>query len=149
VMDTETDKPVNPRVFVPLAVIGVAMMLWGFYGLFSNAATTRPGSWFTWFLGAAIAHDFVIAPGVFLAGWVTRRTVPSHLRAPLQAAGVVSAIAFLATMPLVLGFGSSGEPSVLGANYPAGFLLLLIAVWSVTALALVRAWRSGRSSRSA
>lgn len=145
----EADKPVNPRVFAPLALAGVAMMLWGGYGLFANAAMTRPGSWFTWFLGAAIVHDLVVAPIVFVAGSMLARAIPSELRAPIQAAIAVTLLVFAATLPLVLGLGSSGEPSVLGGNYAAGLLAVVVGVWVTTALVAGRAWRRRRTDSGA
>jgi hypothetical protein len=133
---------VNPRVFWPMAAIGIAIMGFGVYGLFENSARTHPGQWVRWFVGAAIAHDFVLAPTVAIVGVVAARQGPSRYRAIVQGALLASGIVVLTAYPFVRGYGRRPDnPSVLPNNYVIGLLVVLGVIW-VVAGAL--AWRAQR-----
>ncbi len=132
-----SDKPVNPKFFFPLAACGGAVMAYGVYGLFANAAQTNPPRWVLWFVGMALFHDFVIAPLAFLVGVILAKIVPPSWRAFATGGLVITAVVTMATLPFVLGLGDSSHASVLPFNYGLNLVIALGAVWTgIGALAL-------------
>lgn len=139
------NRGTNPRVFWPLAGIGIAVMGYGLYGLFENSSRTHPSQWVRWFVGAAIAHDFVVAPIVIGVGVVVVRRVHGLLKAPLQGALIATGILVLLAYPFVRGYGRSpGNPTVLPNNYARGLVVVLAIVWIVAGAFMWTGWRSGR-----
>jgi hypothetical protein len=137
-------EPVNPRVFLPMAALGIAIMGFGVYGLFENSARTHPGHWVMWFFGAAIAHDFVLAPTVAIVGVVAARQVPSRYRPIVQGALIASGIVVLTAYPFVRGYGRQpSNPTVLPNNYLIGLLVVLSVIWVVAGALAWRAHRRG------
>lgn len=135
-------QPVNPRVFWPMALTGTAIMGFGVYGLFENSNRTHPDQWVRWFLGAAIAHDFVLAPTVAVAGVLIARRTSDRYRAILQGALIASGIVVLTAYPFVRGYGRRPDnPTVLPNNYAVGLVLVLAVIWVVAASL---AWRAHR-----
>jgi hypothetical protein len=131
--------PINQRVFWPMALIGVAVMAFGVFGLFEDSARTHPSEWVRWFVGAVIAHDFVLAPAVATIGVVSSRRVPARFRAIVQGALVASGIVLLIAYPFVRGYGRSEDnPSILPNNYAFGSLVVLGVIWGVAG---ALAWR--------
>ena len=138
-------RELNPHVFWPLAGIGLAVMGYGVYGLLENSDRTQPTQWVRWFLGAAIAHDFVVAPIVIGVGVVMSRLLRGPQRGPLQGALIASGILILTTYPFVRGYGrTASNPTILPNNYARGLLVVLGAVWIIAVVFLWARWRSGR-----
>lgn len=127
------------RLFWPAVAGGWALVAVGVWGLLSDGRRTRPAESARFVVGAALAHDLVLAPVVVLAGWVTAKVVPARVRGPVQAALVVSAVVVLFAIPFVRGYGRlSTNPSILPRNYATGLVVVLTAVWAIAVVAAVR-----------
>ncbi|MFE7767356.1 hypothetical protein [Streptomyces sp. NPDC057438] len=84
-----------------------------------------------WLGGAVVLHDVVIAPLVLLVGLVAVRAgVRGPVRGALLVAGALTAVA----LPVLLRPGKPANSSVLPLDYPRNWLLVLVAVATVTAL---------------
>lgn len=138
-----------PGIFWTLAAIGFGVMGYGLYGLVAESARTQPAQWIRWFLGSAIAHDFVVAPFVVVIGVAVTRYVPAWVRGPLQGALVASGVLVITAYPFLRGYGRNpANPSVLPNNYAHGLLVALVLVWISLALVLVMRRRAlARSAR--
>ena len=86
-----------------------------------------------WLGGALVLHDVLIAPLVLLAGLaLVRGGVGGLIRGALLVAGALTAVA----LPVLLRPGPTANSSVLPLDYLRNWLLTLLAVATVTALAL-------------
>ncbi|MFF7408561.1 hypothetical protein [Streptomyces lydicus] len=96
-----------------------------------------------WLGGAVVLHDALIAPLVLLIGLVlVRGGARGPVRGALLVAGALTAVA----LPVLLRPGKPANSSVLPLDYPRNWLLMLVAVATVTALVLA-ARRTRRSRR--
>lgn len=117
------------RFWIAVAV-GWAVIAFGVVGLFANARQTHPDQWVRWFVGAALAHDLLLAPVVFSVGRYAARWGTS-VKGGLIASGVLLLIAY----PMVRGFGRDpANPSILPLNYWLNLVLMLAGVWLVVGL---------------
>jgi hypothetical protein len=132
--------PLNPRIFLPALLIGWIAIAFGLQQL--AAAHVDEAQWSIWFLGALLAHDMIVAPLVFAVGSAVRRVVPGRVLAPIQGGLIASGLLLLFALPGLSGRGDRhGDSSRLPNDYSHGVTLVLVAVWAVTAVFLVRAWR--------
>lgn len=136
------------RAFWILGAVGTAVIVFGLAGLLRNAAQTVPSSWATFFVGGLLVSDFLVLPGVALAGVVVSRLVPRAARATVQGALLVSAALILIAIPVLTGRGRNpNNPSILPDSDYAGELAILLAIiWGVTALLLLVRARARRTS---
>lgn len=127
---------------------GLAAVAWGAYGLVSAGGRIPLGSWATWFVGAALLHDLVLAPLWIALGWLAARLLPRPARPPVVVAAVVSGVLTLVTLPFLLTPGADpANPSFLPREYGRNLLLMVLAVWLVAAVwAAVAVRRAGRPS---
>jgi hypothetical protein len=134
--------PVNKRVFWVSAAVGVSVMAFGVLGLFHDAARTNPGQWVRWFIGAALVHDFVVAPLVFAVAMTTRKLLPPALVGIVNGAFITTGVLAAVTYPFLRGYGENPlNPSILPNNYAMNLLWLTGLVWLVAGVALLRRWR--------
>lgn len=127
------------RLFAPL---GLALMTYGFYGLWVNSTRTHPATWFGWLGVYLAAHDLVVAPLVIVFGVFASRLLPRLLRAPVQGALIVSGIVIVTVAPLVARAGTTNHPSQLPNDYGIGLVWVLTVVWlSAAGLILARSRR--------
>ncbi len=120
------------------AAIGWAVIGWGVIGILSNSLDTRPSNLAKFVVGGALLHDLLVAPVAVLVGVLIARAVPAPARGPVQAALAVSAIVALFAYPLVRGYGlAANNPTSLPYNYGRNLVVVLGAVWAVTAAAVV------------
>ena len=130
---------------------GAAVGLFGLAGLLTDAAKTMPLVWLRWLLGLLLAHDFVVAPLVQLAGRRLRNRAPEAWRWPLQLGLVSSGVLVLASVPVLYGVGRSTQPgnaSVLPGSYPRALAGVLALVWlGVLILGLRAGYRAGSPRR--
>lgn len=145
-IDTRVEA-VPAGVFWSLAVIGLAVIGFGLYGVWVHRGTgildVRLRPVLTWTLGAIVIHDLVVAPASLVIGRGLRRVRPRLLRAPLQTALAATALVTLLAFPLVRGYGArASAPSRLPLNYTVGYLVLLGVVW--TGCAAWAWWRTRR-----
>jgi hypothetical protein len=127
------------------AAAGLAFIVAGARGLLHDRAATQPSDLMTWFLGAGIVHDAVIAPIAVLAAWITRRVVPAPARSPIRLGLAATALLVVLTWPLVQGWGRrAANPSALPLAYGRNLIATLIVLWAVVigfAIARVRGAR--------
>jgi hypothetical protein len=128
-----------------LVLTGTVTMAYAALVLAPDARFSKVGKVIPWLVGAALAHDVVIAPIVCVFDAVAvARVAPPYRRAVqggLFAAAVVTAFAY----PFVRGYGRRADiPSALPLDYARG-LVIVLAVIAVITLAAV--FRSARSSR--
>ena len=132
------------RVFWAGVVVGWAVIAFGIWGAIFEGLNVKP-SFVIWLIGGLLVHDLLVAPLVFATGMVLRRALPARYRATVHAALILSAVFVLASIPVLGRFGASEDnPSALPRNYTAGLLIMLAIVWGVTALFLLRAWRTSQ-----
>ncbi|MEO7836140.1 MAG: hypothetical protein ABIS21_00685 [Acidimicrobiales bacterium] len=145
--------PVEPaehgRWFWAGAVAGWGVMAAGVVGLMSESAKTRPANAARWVLGAAIAHDVLVAPAVILLGVLVGRVVPAAFKGIVQSALVMSAMVALFSYPFVRGFGrQAANPSILPRNYATGVAIVLGSIWVVAAVAIAVRVRTAPARRT-
>jgi hypothetical protein len=135
-------KPRHPMVSVTRVLAGLAalaLMGWGASLLLDVPDLTGV---LVWLGGALVVHDALVAPLVLLAGIaLVRGATRGLVRGALLVAGALTAVA----LPVLLRPGPRANPSVLPLDYPRNWLLTLVAVATVTALAYaVREFRRHR-----
>jgi hypothetical protein len=139
----------NRTAGLTLGAVGWSVMAFGVWSLWHDAGRTHPGEWIKWFAGAALVHDFVVAPIVFVIAIGLGKTLAQRFRRAVQFALVATGIFALISWPFVRGYGRSpANPSILPNNYARGLLIVLAVVWALTAIALVRAWRHSQTLSS-
>lgn len=125
----------NPWVFWILTLVGLGVLAFGVLGIWTHRGSglldVRPRPWLTWFIGAIVVHDLLIAPTTLLIGRGLRFVRPRLLRGPLQVALALTALVTLLMFPLLRGYGArEGSPSLLPRDYAAGYLTLLGVIWA-------------------
>lgn len=147
---------VNPVLFWSLTLLGAGILGFGVYGIWTHANTGILGvplrPWLTWFIGALLVHDLIVAPTTLLIGRGLRHVRPRVLRTPLQVGLAITAVVAVVSFPLVRGYGADsqvGNTSIIPKNISVGVLVVLALVW--VTLAGVTWWRarSGADSSSA
>lgn len=134
----------NRRLFWITALIGWALIVTGIRGVIVDARFTRPPQWTAWFIGAAVFHDFGVAPFVFAVAAGPLRGLHRPYRAIIQAALVLTALITAMTLPVLLRLGrTGGNPTVLPTSAARPFAIVVGAIWVVTAAALAAAGRFG------
>jgi hypothetical protein len=130
------------RAFWVLGGLGWGLMAVGTWGILMKARASRPPELAAWVVGAAVVHDFLVAPVVFTLGRTVARATRGLPRAAIQMGLVFTGILVLYSIPVVGGFGRLRDnPSLLPREYGAGLLFLLAAVWGVTGAATLWGWR--------
>ncbi len=117
-----------------LVLTGVGFGLWGLW-LMRDFTSEQLISIGTWFVGALILHDGIIAPLVVLVGVGGSRLLPGHARS-------AAAIAFLVWATLTVVFvnvlsGQGGKPdnsTVLNRPYVLSWLVLTVLIAAVATL---------------
>lgn len=135
----------NRRIFWLCVLAGWVLIAVGIRGVIVDARFTRPPQWGAWFVGAALFHDLLVAPVVFVvAARLLRRLRPPY-RAPVQAAMILTALVAAGSLPVVFRLGEpTGNPTVLPEDALPAFLTVLAAIWAVTAVLLLAARRRSR-----
>ncbi len=124
-------------------VAGVAMFAVAARYAVVRSIDVRPAVWVRWWVTAAVVHDVVVAPAAIAAGWVVVRFTPRWLKAPLQAALLLSAVVVATSWPALRGYGRMpSNPTYLPRDYGTGLALTLGVVWLGCA-----GWAAGRLIR--
>lgn len=130
------------RVLSGLA--GLAMFVVTARYVAERSIDVRPAVWLRWLVTGALVHDLVVAPAAVGVGWLVVRYAPRVLKAPLQAALLLSAVMVAVSWPVLRGYGDvPSNPTYLPRNYSAGLMLTLAVVWGTCA-----AWTVARLVRS-
>ncbi len=120
-----------------IAGAGILAMGYAVVGALSDPDERLPGH-LAFLLTVQAAHDAVLLPAALAAGVLIHRHIPPRVRAPLQAALLVSVAVLVVGVPLALGFGrSADDPSALPLDYRRGLLIVLAVIWLVTAAAIL------------
>jgi hypothetical protein len=149
-MGHEAGRTVTPprytRAFWIALPIGTALIAFGAVGLVQDTGLSAAADVARWFIGADLAHDFVLAPIACLIGFAVTRALPRWCRAPVQAALLTSGVLLIVVFPALRGFGRDhvpDNPSVQPLDYTTATLTALGVVWVAAATWLaVRAVRA-------
>jgi hypothetical protein len=144
----ERPSPVgNRRIFWVCVLVGWVLIAIGIRGVIVDARTTRPPQWGAWFVGAALFHDLLVAPVVFVVAARLLRRVRRPFRALVQAALILTAFVAAGSLPVVLRLGEpTGNPTVLPEDALPAFLGVLGAIWGATVVLLLAAARRNRGT---
>lgn len=137
-----THEPLPPsRLRLPLWLAGGAAAAYGLWGS-AFGTDTDPVRVAVLVVGAALAHDLLLAPVVVAVAWWGRHLLPAPAQRWAGGALLVSGALVAVAVPVVGRFGArADDPSLLPRDYAAGPLVLLAVVWTVAALG---AWTSHR-----
>jgi hypothetical protein len=126
---------------VGLLLLGLALLGAGVVVLMQEVKPTRYVGILSWFIGALIIHDGIIAPTVFLITVVMRKRlsrVPTVVVAIIQGALVVGGIITLIVVPEILKkWIGTLSSSILPQNYVLHLGLFYVALVLLTVLAIV------------
>ena len=142
-------RPLRPGPVAWLVIgIGFGVMTWALLGVFRESERTASTSWFTWVIGAAILHDGLLLPVVFLAGAAFAALRRPALRSALRWAVGVGAIVTLVTLPVVTRVGARPDNDSL---LPLDAARNLAVMWGVLLVGAVLVgllvdWRRGHRS---
>ncbi len=126
---------------VSLGALGVVVAGWGGWTLLTNQRPDQLVAAAVWLAGGVIAHDFVLAPAVLVAGWLLVRVLPRWMRGPATAGAVVLGTVTLVAIPVLGGWGRRADnPSLLPRDYSSGWILVatIVAIAVVAAGLVVR-----------
>jgi hypothetical protein len=124
---------------------GLAAVGYGARGLLTAGSRVPLDSWLTWFIGSALLNDLVIAPVWIGLGWLSARLLPRAARPAVVVGAALSGVLTLVALPFVLGRGADpANPSFLPRNYGVTLLVLVLAIWVLTAVAALVAVRRAR-----
>ncbi|MBW8804163.1 MAG: hypothetical protein JF587_09955 [Catenulisporales bacterium] len=81
---------------------GVAVLVYGVYGLLTAPEIPRLSGVAYWLLGGVALHDAVLAPAVFALCWLAARRTTPRVRAVLAAVLLVAGAVTLVAAPILL-----------------------------------------------
>ncbi|HEU5333441.1 MAG TPA: hypothetical protein VFU73_11760 [Actinocrinis sp.] len=128
-----------------LGAAGAAMLGYGAWGILHGAHESALESIGRWLLGGLILHDAVLAPFVFIAGYVAYRITGPRLRRALAAVLLVGGSALLVSLPEFLLPPGNTNPTVHPLNYARDFAIVGGSVILAAALYVLLATRHERS----
>jgi hypothetical protein len=142
----------------PLLLTRVALVAFGVWvasiGARMLLAPGRP--WYLaesagrWLLGGVLAHDFVIAPTVFLLGALVARFTGARTRQALATILLIGGSVLIVGLPNALRKGTNANPTVNPLDYNLNLVIVLLAVVAgVTLSAVAGAARQRRRVRRA
>jgi hypothetical protein len=123
---------------IGLLLLGLALLGLGGLVLLQEVNPKRYVGILTWFVGAIIIHDAIIAPTVFFTSLVLRRVrMPAVVVAIIQAALVIGGIILLLVVPEVIkkAIGTLSS-SILPQNYALHLVVFLVVLGLLTAGAI-------------
>jgi hypothetical protein len=144
--------PRYTRAFWVALPVGAGLMAFGAVGLVQDTGLSAAADVARWFVGADLAHDFVLAPLACLIGFAVARVLPGVCRAPIQAALLTSGVLLIVVFPALRGFGRDqvpDNPSVQPLDYTSSTLTALAIVWTLAAVWLVVRVVRARETRPA
>ena len=127
---------------------GLLAVAFGFYGLLTAGGSIPLTSWLTWFVGAALLHDLLIAPVWVALGWLAAKLLPRPARGPVVVGAAVSGVVALVAFPYVLGLGGDpGDYSFEPRDYGLTLLVVVAVVLASSAVWAVVATRRAQAGR--
>jgi hypothetical protein len=151
--DRELRQEATPRVGLLIGlVLGGPVMLVGIVGLLHHTDATPPSSYFRFFIGGDLIHDFVVAPIAAAIAFLLLRRTPLVARAPLRAALFGTAVVIAIGWPGIRMYGRMRAPdnaTVQPLNYATAVATAVAVVWVIAGLWLLAARMiERRASRS-
>jgi hypothetical protein len=135
------------RRTVPFVVVGWGLMAVGALAVVRSDGSVPPLAFGRWLVGLAVVHDLVVAPVVFVVGFLLHKAPLPAARATVVRALVVIAIVVLFSWPLVAGWGRApANPSIQPRDYGDGLAWVLAAV--ILVVAAPATWRACRRWRA-
>jgi len=108
-----------------------------------DARFSKVGKVIPWLVGAALAHDALIAPLVCLFAAVAVARIPTRYRRAVQGGLFAAAVVTLFAFPLLRGYGKRDDvPSALPLDYGRGLVIVLTVIAVITVAAALRSRRS-------
>lgn len=128
--------------------LGLAVMVYGFAGLFADARATRPSKALAWLVGADVLHDLVFVPVVLAVGWVLARVARGAFRWPVRAGVIGTALTIAIGWIPLRGYGRLPDnPSLAPLDYRAAIVAVIAGVWCACALWAAFNVATGRRAR--
>jgi hypothetical protein len=153
-VETSETVPVSRSVRawrVGLVVVGLLLLALGAVTMLGDVNPKRYVGILTWFLGALIIHDGIVAfavVGINVAMRRAGRRVPLPVLLILQGAIVVGAIMALVVFPEIAKQGiGSANPTLLPLDYARNLAVFYAALVVVTTVAIVVYLRATAGSR--
>jgi hypothetical protein len=132
-----------------LAVLGLALVGFGGWTMFHHTFDTKPAVTARWAVAGLLAHDLLLAPLTFAAGWLLLRVLPGRVRTALLPVLVLAGVSALLLVPKVRSPAPQQNPTVNAAPSTVNTVLAVLAGLAVLAVAqLVAAGLSARARRS-
>lgn len=134
---------------VLLLIGGIALLVVGGVVLGQEVRPTRYLGILTWFIGALILHDAIIAPLVVLVSLIGRRMrIAPVVQALVQAGLVLAGIVTLLVVPEILKQRIKvASSSILPQDYLTHLVVYLVVIAALTALAVMIYRAIARSAR--
>jgi len=140
---TETADHFSPAIRrwrVALIVLGIALLALGGVVLLTEVKPQQYVGILTWFLGALIIHDGIIAPLVVAVSLGMRRAssrVPFGVLVVIQGALVVGALVVAIVVPEILKKNiGTGNETLLPLDYATNLSIFVLALLAVTAVSI-------------
>jgi hypothetical protein len=135
-------------VFWVLGAAGGVLIGFGAWGILARPRATHPTELAAWVIGAAVVHDFLLAPVAFTVGRAVTSIASGAARPAVQVGLVVTGMLLLYSIPVLGEFGRLADnPSLLPRRYGLGLLAVLYSVWALTWMAVGWAWRRAATER--
>lgn len=123
-------------LFWSCLIVGATTTAYGVAGAWGDRADTHVVELAVWLAGAGIVHDFLVAPVVVLAAWLSG-FLPRAARTPVRLGLAMSALVTVVFWPTVQGWGrATSVPSALPLDYGRNLVVLLAVVWVAVAVAV-------------
>ncbi|MEQ1702701.1 MAG: hypothetical protein ABMA25_21535 [Ilumatobacteraceae bacterium] len=124
---------------VPALIVGWVMIAIGVRSALGDARDAHPFALVVHVIAFDVVHDVVVAPLLFLGGWLIGKIVPGFARGPVRAAAAASALFVVFSYPLVRRWGKRPtNSSTLPLEYGRNLVVILAAVWLIAAVVIVR-----------
>lgn len=124
---------------------GVAMLGYGAWGVLHGIHESALESIGRWLLGGLILHDAVLAPIVFITGYIAYRITGPRVRRALAAILLIGGSAALVALPEFLLPPGNTNPTVHPLNYARDFAIVGGSVILAAALYVLLATRRERT----
>ena len=141
-------SPAIRRCRVALIVLGLALLALGGFVLLTDVKPQQYLGIVTWFLGALIIHDGILAPVVFAIGLGMRRAstrIPFAVLVIVQGALVTIALLVAIVVPEILKKSiGTGNETLLPLDYARNLSIVIVALLALAAVLIAVVLRSRR-----
>ncbi len=138
---TSEEQNEHGLIFWVSVIVGAIVVGVGVRGVFHQFPLGQQRyRFFRYLVVSDLTHDVIVAPILFIVGWIVSRISPPWLRAPLAFGGFASAISLaIAWYPLQGTASYKQNPTFQPLNYSTAIMTVFAVVWSIaTVWAVVR-----------